>query len=64
MVQSMDGLSLSTLAMAEIIGAGSIIAGLTFDAWFEWLGNQAEMTKRESTPAHIHYNDWKPRPAI
>ena len=56
--------------MAEIIGAGSIIAGLTFDAWFEWfewfewLGNQAEMTNRESTPAHIHYNDWKPRPAI
>lgn len=50
--------------MAEIIGAGSIITGLTFNAWFEWLGNQAEMTKRESTPAHIHYNDWKPRPAI
>jgi len=35
MVQSMDGLSLSTLAnLAEIIGAGSIITGLTF-GWFQ-----------------------------
>jgi hypothetical protein len=28
--------------------------------WFEWLGNQAEKTQRDSVPAHIQYDDWKP----
>ena len=28
--------------------------------WFEWLGNQAEKTQRDSVPAHIQYNDWQP----
>jgi len=26
--------------------------------WFEWLGDQADKRKRESTPAHIQHTDW------
>ena len=28
--------------------------------WFEWLGDQAEKSKPQATPAHVTYSDWKP----
>ncbi len=27
--------------------------------WFEWLGDQAERSKRDVMPAHVQYRDWK-----
>ncbi len=28
--------------------------------WFEWLGDQAEKTKSQATPAHVLHRDWTP----
>lgn len=27
--------------------------------WFEWLGDQAELHKQDSTPAHVQHKDWR-----
>jgi hypothetical protein len=27
--------------------------------WFEWLGDQAQQTKRQAAPAHVEFRDWK-----
>jgi len=27
--------------------------------WFEWLGDQAEKSKRDVMPAHVQHRDWK-----